>query len=38
VDGDKLIIEGDAARLLLKPGTAELKADKKPARRVHPAR
>jgi hypothetical protein len=37
VEGDKLIIEGDAARLLLKPGTAELKADKKPAKR-HPAR
>jgi hypothetical protein len=37
VEGDKLIIEGDAARLLLKPGTAELKADKKPAKH-HPAR
>jgi META domain-containing protein len=36
VEGDKLIIEGDAARLLLKPGTAELKADKKPAKRAHP--
>ena len=32
VDGDKLIIEGDAARLLLKPGVAELKPDKKPAK------
>ena len=28
VDGDKLIIEGDAARLMLKPGVAELKAGK----------
>lgn len=43
VDGDKLIIEGDAARLMLKPGVAELKSDKpakktatKPAKR--PAR
>ena len=36
VDGDKLIIEGDAARLMLKPGVAELKPDKpakKPAKR-----
>jgi heat shock protein HslJ len=33
VDGDKLIVEGDAARLLFKPGVAELKADKKPAKR-----
>ena len=33
VDGDKLIIEGDAARLMLKPGVAELKAEKKPVRR-----
>lgn len=32
IDGDKLIIEGDAARLMLKPGVAELKADKKPAK------
>jgi heat shock protein HslJ len=35
LDGDKLIIEGDAARLMLRPGTAELKPDKpakKPAR------
>jgi META domain len=32
VDGDKLIIEGDAARLMLKPGVAELKAEK-PARK-----
>ena len=32
IDGDKLIIEGDAARLMLKPGVAELKADK-PAKR-----
>jgi heat shock protein HslJ len=38
VDGDKLIIEGDAARLLLKPGVAELKPEKTPARRPHPAR
>jgi heat shock protein HslJ len=36
VDGDKLIIEGDAARLMLKPGVAELAPDKKPAKR--PAR
>ena len=28
VDGDKLIIEGDAARLMLKPGVAELKPEK----------
>lgn len=28
VDGDKLIIEGDAARLMLKPGVAQLKPDK----------
>jgi heat shock protein HslJ len=33
VDGEKLIIEGDAARLMLKPGVAELKVDKKPAKR-----
>jgi heat shock protein HslJ len=33
VDGDKLIVEGDAARLMLKPGVAELKTDKKPAKR-----
>jgi heat shock protein HslJ len=32
VDGDKLIIEGDAARLMLKPGVAELKTGKKPAK------
>jgi hypothetical protein len=32
VDGDKLIIEGDAARLMLKPGVAELKPEK-PAKR-----
>jgi len=32
-DGDKLIIEGDAARLMLKPGVAELKVKKKSARR-----
>jgi hypothetical protein len=32
-DGDKLIIEGDAARLMLKPGVAELKVEKKPAKR-----
>ena len=36
MDGDKLIIEGDAARLMLKPGIAELKQDKKPVKhRVH---
>jgi heat shock protein HslJ len=33
VDGDKLIIEGDAARLMLKPGVAELKTEKKPPKR-----
>jgi heat shock protein HslJ len=33
VDGDKLIIEGDAARLMFKPGVAELKVEKKPAKR-----
>lgn len=33
VDGDKLIIEGDAARLMLKPGVAELKPDKKPVKK-----
>jgi len=33
IDGDKLIIEGDAARLMLKPGVAELKQDKKPVKR-----
>ena len=33
VDGDKLIIEGDVARLMLKPGVAELKVEKKPAKR-----
>ena len=33
IDGDKLIIEGDAARLMLKPGVAELAPDKKPAKR-----
>ena len=38
VDGDKLIIEGDAARLLLKPGVAELKPEKQPAKRQRPAR
>jgi heat shock protein HslJ len=32
IDGDKLVVEGDAARLMLKPGAAELKADKKPKR------
>ena len=37
VDGDKLIIEGDAARLMLKPGVAELKPEK-PAKRPHPGR
>lgn len=30
VDGDKLIIEGDAARLMLKPGVATLKPEKPP--------
>ena len=37
VDGDKLIIEGDAARLMLKPGVAELKPEETgqaPARKV----
>ena len=38
IDGDKLIIEGDAARLMLKPGVAELKPEKKPAKRTRPAR
>jgi heat shock protein HslJ len=33
VDGDKLIIEGDAARLMLKPGVAELKPEKTPVKR-----
>jgi heat shock protein HslJ len=37
IDGDKLIIEGDAARLMLKPGVAELKPEK-PAKRPHPGR
>ena len=39
IDGEKLIIEGDAARLMLKPGVAELKSEKpgKPAKRP-PAR
>ena len=37
-DGDKLIIEGDAARLMLKPGVAELKQDKKPVKHTRPAR
>jgi META domain len=32
IDGDKLVVEGDAARLMLKPGAAELKAEKKPKR------
>ena len=32
-DGDRLIIEGDAARLMLKPGVAELKVEKKSAKR-----
>ena len=31
VDGDTLIVEGDAARLLLKAGVTEKKAEKKPA-------
>ena len=38
VDGDKLIIEGDAARLLLKQGVAALKPEKKPAKSPRPAR
>jgi heat shock protein HslJ len=33
VEGDKFIIEGDATRLLLKPGVAEQKTDKKPGKR-----
>ena len=33
IEADKLIIEGDAARLMLKPGVAELKPGKKPAKR-----
>ena len=33
IESDKLIIEGDAARLMLRPGVAELKSDKKPAKR-----
>jgi heat shock protein HslJ len=33
VDGDKLIIEGDAARLMLKPGVADLAPEKKRAKR-----
>ena len=33
IEGDKLIIEGDATRLMLKPGVAELKSEKKPAKR-----
>ena len=36
-DGDKLIIEGDAASLMLKPGLAELKSEK-PPKRPRPAR
>lgn len=36
IEGDKLIIEGDAARLMLKPGVAELKPEKKSVKR--PAR
>lgn len=36
VERDKLIIEGDAARLMLTPGVAELKPEKKPAKK--PAR
>jgi hypothetical protein len=38
VEGDKLVIEGDAARLMLRPGVAELKVEKKPAKRPLPAR
>ena len=37
IDGDKLIIEGDAASLMLKPGLAELKSEK-PPKRPRPAR
>jgi heat shock protein HslJ len=32
-DGEKFVIEGDAARLMLKPGVADLKVDNKPAKR-----
>jgi heat shock protein HslJ len=35
VDGDKLVIEGDAARLMLRPGVAELKPER-PARKPQP--
>ena len=38
IDGDKLIIEGDAARLMLRPGVAELKQDKRPVKQKRPAR
>ena len=38
IDGDKLIIEGDAARLMLKPGVAELKPERSRAKRPRPAR
>jgi hypothetical protein len=38
VDGDKLVIEGDAARLMLKPGVAELKAEKPAKKQKRPAR
>jgi putative lipoprotein len=38
VDGDKLVIEGDAARLMLRPGVAELKAEKPAKKQKRPAR
>ena len=38
VDGDKLIIEGDAARLMLKPGVAVLKPEKPAKKQKSPAR
>lgn len=37
IDSDKLIIEGDAARLMLRPGVAELKLDKPAKPRRGPA-
>src|SRR5262249_42842516 len=37
VDGNKLVIEGDTARLMLQPGAAELKPERKPARPAKPA-
>ena len=38
VDGDKLVIEGDAARLMLRPGVAELKPEKPAKKKKRPAR